>query len=205
MALATVLRSPLFRLDQKQFQTVLALRDAGRTHAAPNHDGSANRPPRGLWEVLQPKQDDPVVGPAVRLLRRWRRRVGYEDCHDLLRRIYREGEVLARYRQSARQDQALYNLQRLFDLALGPELAATPTLQRMTELIQRAQRQGGQEEGIMPADQGGGRVRFMTIHAAKGLESPVGACWWTRTAREARRAPASGSSRILRAVRCCSW
>lgn len=167
VALAAVLRSPLFRLGQKDFQDVLARRGLFRTN-----DEGRLLPPRGLWRTLRKEEDDPVVGSAVRLLNNWRKHLGFESCHDLLRRIYREGLVLEKF-QMALGDQARYNLMRLFDLALGPEMAGAPTVRRFVDLINRAASRGGQEEGTLPRGGAEGRVRFMTIHGAKGLEAPV--------------------------------
>jgi len=168
IALATVLRSPLFRLDQAGIQKVLAR--PGLLDERP--DGSGYRTPRGLWESLRDADDDPVCGRAVRLLKNWRDRAGYEHCHDLVRRIYREGDVLERYR-AALGEQAVYNLERIHDLTLGRELAAMPTVRGLIRLLERALRRGGQEVGLVPEAGDGGRVNFMTIHGAKGLEAPV--------------------------------
>ena len=167
VALAAVLRSPIFRIGQKDFQVVLARRGLFRTN-----DEGKTIPPRGLWQTIGKDEDDPVTGKAVALLKNWRKHLGFESSHDLLRRIYREGLVLEKY-QLALGDQARYNLMRLFDLALSPETVGTPTVRRLADLIARAASQGGQEEGTLPHGGAEGRVRLMTIHGAKGLEAPV--------------------------------
>jgi len=168
VALATVLRSPLFRLSQHELQETLARR--GILDERPGGEGY--KTPRGLWETIRGEKDHPVTGRAATLLGRWRRRSGYESCHDLIRRIFREGEMPARYR-AALGEQAVYNLERIHDLTLGRDLASMPTVRRLVRLLERAERRGGQEEGIVPETAEGGRVRFMTIHGAKGLEAPV--------------------------------
>ena len=167
VALAGVLRSPIFRIGQKDFQAVLARRGLLNV----NEEGKY-LPPKGLWRALQKDEDDLVTGPAVVLLKNWRKHLGFESSHDLLRRVFREGQVLERY-QLMVGDQARYNLMRLFDLALSPETAGTPTVRRLADFIARAASQGGQEEGTLPHGEAEGRVRFMTIHGAKGLEAPV--------------------------------
>ncbi|MBU8869645.1 MAG: UvrD-helicase domain-containing protein [Gemmatimonadales bacterium] len=167
VALATVLRSPLFRLGEVEFQEVLARRGLR------NYDAEgALMPPKGLWRTLALDPEHSVTGEAVRLLAGWRKHLGFGSCHDLLRRIYREGHVLERF-QAALGGQARYNLLRLFDLSLGPEMATIPTVRRLAELIDRADRLGGKDEGTLPRSGDEGRVRFMTIHGAKGLEAPV--------------------------------
>ncbi|MFH2053617.1 MAG: UvrD-helicase domain-containing protein, partial [bacterium] len=167
VALATVLRSPLFRLTDAQLQQALIRR--GLT--TPDDQGGFLTP-KGFWSTLRKVADDPVITGAVELLESWRNRVGFDTCHDLLRRIYRDGHVLERFGE-ALGPQAVYNLLRMFDLALGPEVSGTPTVRRLADLIQRADSRGGQEEGAVPQDLDGGRVRFMTIHGAKGLQASV--------------------------------
>jgi ATP-dependent helicase/nuclease subunit A len=167
VALAAVLRSPIFRIGQKDFQAALTRRGLDRVgeHGRP-------LPPRGLWQALREDEKDHATGPAVTLLKNWRKHLGFESSHDLLRRIYREGRILERY-QMEMGDQARFNLMRLFDLALSSETAGTPTLRRLADFLARAASQGGQEEGTLPHGGAEGRVRFMTIHGAKGLEAPV--------------------------------
>lgn len=167
VALASVLRSPLLRVCEKDFQNLLSDRGLDRK----NDDGK-RIPPQGLWQVLRRKKDDPRWSGTIALLRGWRRHLGLDTCHELLRRIYREGDVLQRF-QAASGDQARHNLIRLFDLALAPEVAATPTIRQLVTVIEKAARLGGEEEAVTPPAANLGRVRFMTIHGAKGLEAPV--------------------------------
>ncbi len=168
VALATVLRSPLFRLSQQELQDVLARRGILRERP----DGEGYKAPGELWEAIRGDLKDPVTGRAAELLGHWRRRSGYDHGHDLIRRIFREGGMLERYR-AALGDQAVYNLERIHDLTLGRDLALLPTVRRLVQLLEKAARRGGQEEGLVPETSEGGRVRFMTIHGAKGLEAPV--------------------------------
>ena len=167
LALASVLRSPIFRLTEADFQQALVRRGLEKVDAQ-----GQRLPPARLWQSIRQVEADPRLGPAVTLLRRWRGRVGLESCHDLLRRIYREGALLERY-QAAGGSQARENLLRLHDLSLAPDVAATPTVRRLVEVIERAARLGAEEEAVALPDQDRGRVRFMTIHGAKGLEAPV--------------------------------
>ena len=162
--LATVLRSPLFRLSEEDFQAALAARFA-------QDDGAKRRVSR-LWTALRRRQDDPRFTRAVRLLHKWRGHLGRESAHDLLRRVFREGEVLERY-ALAMGDQARFNLLRLFDIALGSEVGGTPTVRRLAQVIDQAARLGSEEEADTPVGSDSGRVRFMTIHGAKGLERPL--------------------------------
>ncbi|RKZ10488.1 hypothetical protein DRQ50_14420, partial [bacterium] len=168
VALATVLRSPVFRLPEDVFQRLLAAR--GLHNKAPE---GRYLPPAHLWTTLREhRSDHPQLEEAATRLEDWRRDTGFVGCHELLRRIYREGHLPARY-EAFGGTQARINLERLHDLALGPEMAAAPTVRRFIELVDKAGRRGGQDEGTSGRDGGQGRVRFMTIHGAKGLEAPV--------------------------------
>ena len=167
VALATVLRSPLMRIPEPEFQAVLAGRGVMKQDS-----GGKFLPLRSLWRTLLADPDNEVTAGAVHLLTEWRKHVGREHIHDLLRRIYREGQVLSKY-ELACGEQSRHNLLRLMDLTLGAEVAGTPTVRSLAELVARAGRQGGQEEGTLPPGEGEGRVGFMTVHGAKGLEAPV--------------------------------
>ncbi len=161
-ALAAVLRSPLLRLSEQTLQQTLGRRFAGGAAGAS----------RTLWATVR-EQDAPAdLATAMQRLSGWRRRVGRESCHDLLRRIYREGQVLERF-TAALGEQARYNLLRLHDLALGGESGVVVSLRRFAEQIEWAARTGGEEEASIPGRSGSGRVRLLTIHGAKGLEAPV--------------------------------
>ncbi len=167
VALATVLRSPIFRFSEAKFQKILVQRELHR-----KTDEGKLLPPFGLYSTLLKLKEDPEFGSTAMLLSKWRDHVGREDSHDFLRRIFREGRLLEKY-QAAGDDQVRHNLTRLFDLALSPEVAGTPTVRHLSDVIERAARRGTEEEAIMPEESGRGRVVFMTIHGAKGLQSPV--------------------------------
>ncbi len=164
-ALASVLRSPIFRLDEIALQRLLAR----------HSEAGVRRKDRGradsLWSVLRSRAPELDLEEAKALLDDWRNRVGLASGHDLLRHVYRTGHILERF-TAALGEQARHNLLRLMDLALSPELGSTPTLRRLVRLVQRAADTAAEEEAIPPAAVGG-RVRLMTVHAAKGLEAPV--------------------------------
>jgi ATP-dependent helicase/nuclease subunit A len=165
LALATVLRSPVFRLPEDLFQRLLAARGLERT-------GPEGRrlAPATLWSALRAgRGDDPRLEEAAARMEDWRGDTGFVGIHELLRRIYREGHLPERY-AAAGGEQARVNLDRLYDLALGPEMTSTPTVRRFIDLVDKAGRRGGHDEGTSG---GGDRVRFLTIHGAKGLEAPV--------------------------------
>ena len=163
-ALASVLRSPLFRLSEETLQRALARMGGAGTAAAGGTAGS-------LWQVLQHAPEEFGLDEAVARLKDWRKSVGFKSCPDLLRHIYRTGHVLERF-VTALGEQARYNLLRLHDLALSPALGDYPTLRRFAALIERAAETAAEEEAT-PPEHGTGRLRLMTVHGAKGLQAPV--------------------------------
>ncbi|HPF71226.1 MAG TPA: 3'-5' exonuclease, partial [Candidatus Krumholzibacteria bacterium] len=168
VSLATVLRSPVARLPEAAFQRLLAARGLFNTAEAGRW-----RTPAGLWRTLQDRAAvDPVLADVAARLKAWRDDTGYVAVHELMRRIYREGQLPERY-EAAGGPQARTNLERLYDLALSPSLAGTPTVRRFIDLVDKAGRRGGHEEGAAGEAGQDGRVRLMTIHGAKGLEAPV--------------------------------
>ena len=106
---AAVLRSPLVRLPETAVQELLAAR-----LAAPG------RRRRTLWDVAC--RIGRTSRRSPRRLRDWHQHAGLDPLHDLLRRIYRTGDVLARM-EIAFGEQARFNLLRLTDVALAVEAA----------------------------------------------------------------------------------
>lgn len=157
-AAATVLRSPLVRLDEATVQDLLQRRLAGPRR-------------RNLREVLEQDGAGLEMTALIDQLGGWFRAAGLLPLHDLLRRIYREAEVLARM-EIAGGEQARYNLLRLLDLALAADERGG-SLRDFVHELEQADKLGGEDEGALPGEAGGGRVRVMTIHGSKGLEAPV--------------------------------
>jgi len=169
VALASVLRSPLFRAPEPALQRALAARRV-RVNGRIVH--------RSLWTALRRDlragaQGRPTdLTEAARRLTVWRRHAGVEPCHELLRRVYRDADAPDRF-AAALGEQARWNLLRLHDLALQLDAEPGPSLRRFAHLIAReAQRARGADEAAVP-EHGEGRVSMMTVHGAKGLEAPA--------------------------------
>jgi ATP-dependent helicase/nuclease subunit A len=135
--------------------------------------------PRG-WErllALAGESDCPAtLARAATLLNRWRTHCGILPVHDLLDRIYFEGDLEARYAAAvpeAMRPQVAANLRAFMQLALTQDAGRYPTLagfvRELASLIDDADAAPG--EGL--AADGDNAVRLLTIHGSKGLEAPI--------------------------------
>lgn len=155
VSLATVLRSPLLRQTETQVHSLLfAAATSGLS----------------LWRLLSIGSGLSDRPGFVTLLNRWLGANRTLNAHDLLRLVYRSCGALESY-ADRRGEQASFNLQRLFDLALAHDQRPFSTRRGFIEKIHRAALQGDEEEATLP-ETDTGRVRILTIHGAKGLEAP---------------------------------
>ena len=116
---------------------------------------------------------------AAGLLVGWRAAAARLPVHDLLDRIYHEGDLVERYRSAV--PAALWpgvaaNLEAYVALALRLDAGRYPSLPRFLDELARLGTAGDEEapdEGTIQAAEAGDRVRILTIHGAKGLEAPI--------------------------------
>ena len=165
LALAHALRSP-----------VLGASDEDLLHLA-------GRGEPNWWLRLQGSGKDgdasPTLARAAHLLAGWREAAALLPVHDLLDRIYHEGDLVVRYRAAV--PAALWpgvaaNLEAFIALALRLDAGRYPSLPRFLDELARLGEAGGEEapdEGTIQAAEAGDRVRILTIHGAKGLEAPI--------------------------------
>lgn len=180
LPLAQVLRSPIFGFSEKQMQQ-LAIAMASDHH-------------RSWWDALQDSQDAGLQ-VAARYLKHWHLLGERLPVHDLLDRIYQEGDVRLKYAvvcQDIDRPQVLANLDAFLEVALNQDGGQYPSLSRFIQEI-NAKRKGDDDEtpdegdvdaagdeNLVDVDEESEiseedrhkRVRLMTIHGAKGLESP---------------------------------
>ena len=180
LPLAQVLRSPIFGFSEKQMQQ-LAIAMASDHY-------------RSWWDALQDSQDAGLQ-VAARYLKHWHLLGERLPVHDLLDRIYQEGDVRLKYAvvcQDIDRPQVLANLDAFLEVALNQDGGQYPSLSRFIQEI-NAKRKGDDdetpdegdvdvagdenlvdvdEESEMSEEDRHKRVRLMTIHGAKGLESP---------------------------------
>ncbi|MDD5389390.1 MAG: UvrD-helicase domain-containing protein [Gallionellaceae bacterium] len=118
----------------------------------------------------------PHVTRAARLLDTWRGAAGHLPVHDLLDRVFHEGEVIERYGAAVAahlRAGVLANLEGLLGLSLGLSGGRFPSLPRFLDELKQLRDKAGQDAPDEPPASDGDAVRMLTIHAAKGLEAPV--------------------------------
>jgi ATP-dependent helicase/nuclease subunit A len=165
LALAHALRSPAFGASDDDLLLLAA------------------RGEPGWWQRLQTcaqaEAASPALARAARLLRDWREAAARLPVHDLLDRIYHEGDLPARYRAAvpaAAWPGVAANLEAYIALALRLDAGRYPSLPRFLDELARLDDAAGEDapdEGTILAGEAGDRVRILTIHGAKGLEAPI--------------------------------
>lgn len=167
LPLAHALKSPLFGCSDADLLQIAARGESGwfaRLCALVAENGSL------------------AVQRAAKLLAGWLSLAVYLPAHDLLDRIFHEGEVIGRYRAAvpaARRAAVTANLEALLNLALDVDGGRYPSLARFINEVRElrsAEADDAPDEGELALDDhlsGGGRVRILTIHGAKGLEAPL--------------------------------
>lgn len=197
LKLAHVLRSPIFACSNEELMLLAFPLSASPSEAQPAMQSAAFAAPDSWWQrlcnLVSAESAPPRLLRAARLLEAWLGVAGRLPTHDLLDRIYHEGEVFARYRLATPEMHAAgveANLNALLQLALDLDGGRYPSLSRFVDELRDlrgADANDAPDEGeIMSAQTVNDRVRILTIHAAKGLEAPI--VWLL----DANAAPRSG-------------
>ncbi|NWG39898.1 MAG: UvrD-helicase domain-containing protein [Hydrogenophilaceae bacterium] len=156
LELAHTLRSPLFACSDADLLTL-----AGN---------------KSWWTALK-TSNLPCLARAAELLGRWRGLAGRLPVHDLLDRIFHEGDLLPRYLDavpSSMRAGVAANLHSLMELALSLSGGRYPSLPRFVFELKQL-RHARAEEAPDEADTADGQdaVTLLTVHGAKGLEAPI--------------------------------
>lgn len=163
LALAQVLRSPLFAAADAD---LIALAQTTGTNWMER-----------LLTVGAAAAIGTPLARAADLLPRWQMLVGRLPVHDLLDRIYHEGDVLARFHAAsppALQPRVRANLTRFIELALEIDSGRYPSLPHFVNQLRALRERAHDAPDDAPPESGAGnRVRFLTVHGAKGLEAPA--------------------------------
>jgi ATP-dependent helicase/nuclease subunit A len=153
LALATLLKSPLFGFDDDQLFKVTQERQTGQS----------------LWETLKVYAEQPTpYGDAVRHLYGWLKRVDYVSPFHLFADVlYAEGgmqKFIARMGHSVQEI-----LEEFLALAQEYESSHESSLQKFLHWCDRSLVQIHRDFATSALDE----VRILTAHGAKGLQAPV--------------------------------
>jgi ATP-dependent helicase/nuclease subunit A len=162
LALAQVLKSPIFGADDLDLLRLSQLEGDWYGRLKTHAEGP-------------PADKSPPLLRAWNLLSAWRALLPALPLHDLMDRIFHEGDLIARYRSATPQplaNRVISNLQKLLALALEIDSGRYPSLSNFLLRLKRI-RATQQDQPDTPPLTGDSKVRLMTIHAAKGLEAPV--------------------------------
>ena len=118
----------------------------------------------------------PTLQHASELLQRWLALADKLPVHDLLDRIYFEGEVLARYTAILPPEmraKVAANLHAFMEIALSVDAGRYPSLPRFLQELRelRDSPDDAPDEGKLGT--AGNAVRIYTVHESKGLEAPI--------------------------------
>ena len=121
---------------------------------------------------------EPALQRAARWLPHWRKLAHQLPVHDLLDRIFAEGNVEERFGGAFPehlQRRVRANLTRLVELALEIDSGRYPSLPAFLNKLQRLHQHAPEnlQQTALADDESDNAVRIMTVHAAKGLEAPV--------------------------------
>jgi ATP-dependent helicase/nuclease subunit A len=158
LALAEVLKSPIFGLDDTDL-TTLAFRDREK----------AGDPRKGtLWKaLLDTGKENPRFVEAATTLIRWRKaadfRPPFEFFADILDRDGVRRKLIARLGPDAADP-----LDEFLNLALTYDDGAPPSLAGFLAFMR-----DGKRDIKRDMEHGRNEVRVMTVHGAKGLEAPI--------------------------------
>ncbi len=161
LALAHALRSPLF-----------AFHDGDLQHLARGEGPWCDR--LAAWAEATEVPDH--VLRAAALLASWRRQAGRLPVHDLMDRIFHEAGVIEAYARvvpPALRTTVLGNLEGFLALSLSLSGGRYPSLPRFLDELRLLRDKAGQEGPDEPPAVTEDAVRMLTIHSAKGLESPI--------------------------------
>ncbi len=161
--LAHALRSPVFSASDEEL-ALLAAAD-GRT----------------WWQRLSRLANEGAAPESLRraqsLLSGWLKEIDRRPVHDLLDRIYFEGDVMRRYEAAvpvSMRAAVAANLRAFMEVALATDSGRYPSLQGFLHELSNLRRATPEEapgEGIVA--EGADAVRILTVHGAKGLEAPI--------------------------------
>lgn len=165
LALAQVLKSPLFDASDNDLIQLAQCKSPAHwyerlLHLASQADITLSKPLRR----------------AATLLPRWQQLAERLPVHDCLDKIYSQSNLIKRYAAANRDEnrqKVTANCQRFLELSLETDNGRYPSITRFLQHLQHLKNYSisPPEEPLSQSTES--RVKLMTIHASKGLESPV--------------------------------
>ncbi len=147
------------------------------TLSAPHFDKGGLGGICSWWQRLQRLDNpSPVLHRATELLQHWLTLADKLPVHDLLDRVYFEGDVLARYTAVLPVEmraKVTANLHAFMEIALSVDAGRYPSLPRFLQELRelRDSSDDAPDEGKLGT--AGDAVRIYTVHESKGLEAPI--------------------------------
>ena len=163
LALVNVLRSPIFSFSDDDLIALAAQQSGAYWHAR-------------LEALALHAEAHITLKRAVTLLAQWHAASSLLPVHDLLDKIYCEGDILARYEAAYPahlRGRVRGNLLQILALALATDSGRYPSLGRFLHELQDLREQDEGAPDIAAPYSGVPSVRMLTIHSAKGLEAPL--------------------------------
>ena len=174
LQLAQVLRSPIFSCSDEDLMLLAGARSEERAASGDFFRSS-------WWFRLQRIAQDTTASAELqrthRLLDSWLQLADKLPVHDLLDRIYFEGDLARRYAAALPAElraTVRANLQAFMEIALNVDAGRYPSLPRfLAELrdLRAADDNEAPDEGRV--GEVGNALRIYTVHEAKGLEAPI--------------------------------
>jgi ATP-dependent helicase/nuclease subunit A len=151
LALATVLKSPFFNLDDHDLLDI-----------------AYHREQKTLWKAfIERAETEPKYKFAAETLKRWRAKADFAPPFEFFSGIL-ERDGMRRNMLNRLGPEAAEVIDEFLDLALSYDESDPPSL---TQFL--AKLRAGNPEVKRDMDHGRDEVRVMTVHGAKGLEAPI--------------------------------
>lgn len=163
LALAQVLKSPLFNASDDDLQMIAM-------HNSHNHWFDR------LASLASTLEENHPIFRAWFYLNQWRNLTDKIPVHDLLDKIFTEGDVLECYQRATPlplQARVQANLTLFLEMALDLDSGRYPSLMHFLFHLRSLKNTQSDAPDEAPMETREPRVRIMTIHASKGLEAPV--------------------------------
>jgi len=163
LALAQVLKSPLFSASDDDLQLLAAAKLTGHWFERLEHlstELNESHPLHRAWSYLS----------------EWQALADKIPVHDLLDKIFSQSDCLERYKRSTPeplQARVQANLTLFLEMALDLDSGRYPSLMHFLFYLRSLKKTPSDAPDEAPMETREPRVRIMTIHASKGLEAPV--------------------------------